>query len=210
MKIYCDLITQQTFVTPKTILEIGSHNANDANYMRMYFNLNFSDVWVVEPNPLKQKEILLNYPEINLVGVAINNKVGESDFNQVLGSNDETSSLLNRVDSWYKSNNVNKIKVETITGQILLDLINLPEIDICKIDVEGLTFEVLESFGENITKIKSFHLESEHSMVWENQKLYTDVEKFMLSKNYKQIYFEYVAGGRLQSDSIWILKNLIR
>jgi len=210
MKNYCNLITNNTNIDPKVILEIGSNDGVDANILRECFNLENQNVWVVEPNPLRYSEISKKFPNFNLVKFAISDKVGEFDFYQVYGDHSGTSSLLNRTDNWYIDIQAKKIKVQTITGKYLLEIISQPEIDLCKIDVEGLTYNVLDSFGDKLTKIKSFHLENEHIPVWENQKLYEDVKFFLISKGYKEIFFEYCNGHTLQSDSIWVIKELIK
>jgi FkbM family methyltransferase len=210
MKNYYNNIIKKTIIRPKTILEIGSRDGNDASNLMKYFQLNDKDVWVVEPNPNQIKIIESSYPNFNLISDAIFNEETEHDFYQVISTNPNdvgTSSLINRNDDWYESK-TNVIKVKTITGKKLLDIINR-DIDICKIDVEGLTIEVLSSFGKDLNKIKSLHLECEHSEVWKGQKLYDDVSKFLIEYNYVQIYFEYCSGGTLQSDSIWVLKNYL-
>ena len=176
-----------------------------------YFQLNDTDVWVVEPNPNQIKLIELSYPNFNLIPNAIFNEETEHDFYQVISNNPDdvgTSSLINRNDDWYKSK-TNVIKVKTITGKQLLDKIK-QDVDICKVDVEGLTIEVLTSFGDDLHKIKSFHLECEHREVWKGQKLYDDVSKFLLENNYTQIYFQHCSGETLQSDSIWVLNNYLK
>jgi FkbM family methyltransferase len=208
MKEYYNNIINKTTLSPKTILEIGSRDGNDAYSLMNFFKLNSENVWVVEPNPTQIKVIELSYPNFNLIPYAIFNEETEHDFYQVINPDDVgTSSLHNRVDNWYTLK-TNIIKVKTITGKQLLEKINV-DIDICKIDVEGLTFEILSSFGENLNKIKSIHIESEHKEIWENQKLYQDIYNFLVDHNYTQIYFEYVNGVPLQSDSIWVLKNFI-
>ncbi len=209
MRNYCNFILNNTFIDPKTVLEIGSNDGVDANILKEFFNIEDQNVWVVEPNPSKHSEIFSKFPKFNLIKFAINDKTGEFDFNQVPEENSGTSSLLNRYDEWYSTSQSKKIKVKTITGKSLLKIINKPEIDLCKIDVEGLTYEVLDSFGDELTKIKSFHLENEHILIWENQKLYDEVKNFLISKGYDQIYFEYV-NNSIQSDSVWVLKKLIK
>jgi FkbM family methyltransferase len=211
MEKYFQLITDFTSINPRTILEIGSMDGNDANKLKNYFNLNESDVWVVEPSSTQQEIIKNNYPNFNLITDAVYSERGQMTFNQVNGPDAGTSSLYDRTDSWYESQGNGLIRriVNTITGEDLLNMINKP-IDICKLDVEGLTYEVLISFGDKLTQIKSFHLESEHREVWRGQRLYQDTNIFLTSKNYKEIYFEYVAGGSLQSDSIWVLNELIK
>ena len=55
-KFKSNLIKTKTNISPKTILEIGSMHGHDANTLKNEFNLNDSDVWVVEPNPHQQDE----------------------------------------------------------------------------------------------------------------------------------------------------------
>jgi FkbM family methyltransferase len=208
---YYQLINDLTIIEPKTILEIGSMDGNDAFKLKTSFNLSDSDVWVVEPSSTQQEIIKNNYPTFNLITEAIYYERGEKMFNQVNGPDAGTSSLYDRTDSWYElqGNGLVKRMVKTITGEDLLNIINKP-IEICKLDVEGLTYEVLKSFGDKLTQIKSFHLESEHREVWKGQILYNDIKDFLISKNYKEIYFKYVADGDLQSDSVWVINDLLK
>lgn len=212
MLIYKDSILEKTTINPKSILEIGSRDGNDADELRSYFDINSENIWVVEPNPAQQSKIINTYPNINLIKNPIFNEEKTLTFYAVNTSDqilNGTSSLLNRIDNLYKNINTNKIEIETITGSKLLKIIG-KEIDLCKIDVEGATYEVLESFVDDLPKIKSIHIECEHRPVWVNQKLYNDVSDFLLKNNYIQIYFSYCNNNNLQSDSIWVLKNFIK
>jgi|694.fasta_scaffold60329_6 FkbM family methyltransferase len=211
MKNYHNVIVNKTNINVKKILEIGSRDGNDANYLKKLFGLNDKDVWVVEPNPIKIKEIKEKYPNINLVESAISNTEGEHYFNQVVGDDVSagTSSLIDRADDWYEKTKTNKIIVNTIRGEKLLDIIN-HEIDICKIDVEGLTYEVLESFNEKLSYLKSLHIECEHKEVWKNQKLYEEIKDFLIKKNFIEIYFSFTSDYKLQSDSIWVYKDYLK
>ena len=208
---YYNNIIGKTTISAKKILEIGSRDGNDAYKLMTKFGLNNEDVWVVEPKPNQIKIIENNYPNFNIIPNAIFNEETEHDFYQVVSSNPNdvgTSSLINRNDDWYESK-TNLIKVKTITGKQLLDKI-VYNVDICKLDVEGLTLEVLISFGDDLSKIKSFHLECEHREVWNGQKLYNDVSEFLIKNGYTQIYFNYCSGGDLQSDSIWVYDKYIK
>jgi FkbM family methyltransferase len=128
---------------------------------------------------------------------------GKLEFIQMQGSPNEvgTSSLLDRsYDNLYA--NANRIEVEAITGEELLAMIEGP-IGACKVDVEGATLEVLQSMGNSIHRVQTFHLECEHEEVWVGQALYNQVAAFMIAKGYEQVDFDFVMPG-LQSDSIWI------
>ena len=202
MKDYHNNIIEKTTISVKTILEIGSRDGNDANELMKHFQLKDENVWVVEPNPNQINIIKDTYPNFNLIPNAIFSEETEHDFYQVdnnIPNDVGTSSLFK----------TNIIKVKTITGKQLLNKINR-DVDVCKIDVEGLTIEVLISFGEDLNKIKSFHLECEHKEVWKDQKLYDDVAKFLINNDYTQIYFHYCSGGTLQSDSIWVLNKYLK
>jgi FkbM family methyltransferase len=209
MKDYIKTIREQTIIEPKFILEIGSRDGNDSEKLREEFNIEPTNVWVVEPNPKQQVKILQKYPNFNLITSPIFNREKKITFFRVDVENETlvgVSSLLDRVDKLYDKINTDRIELETMLGSTLLDVINKP-IDLCKIDVEGATYEVLESFGDEIKKIKSIHIECEHKIVWENQKLYDEVKSFLISKEFTQLHFEYCNQATLQSDSVWVQKS---
>jgi FkbM family methyltransferase len=211
MNQYYNVIKNQTNIIVKNILEIGSRDGDDANHLKNLFQVPNENVWVVEPNPIKISEIKIKYPNFNLFEYAIGELEGEHDFFQVIGDNisSGTSSLIDRNDDWYILNKAEKIKVNVINGKTLLHLIGT-EIDVCKIDVEGLTYEVLKGFDNNLEMIKSIHIECEHREVWKSQKLYNDVREYLISKNFVELSFDYTSSYQLQSDSIWVLKKYVK
>jgi len=212
MLVYKNILLDKTNILPKNILEIGSRDGNDAEILRNAFNIKPENVWVVEPNPKQQNKIIEKYPKINLIKNAIFNQEKIMTFYSVDTEDDilnGISSLLNRIDNLYDTINTNKIEIKTMLGYDLLSIID-NDIDLCKIDVEGATFEILESFGEKIERINSMHVECEHRTVWLNQKLYDDVSKFLIEHNFKELYFSYCNNHTLQSDSIWVRKNFIK
>jgi FkbM family methyltransferase len=209
---YIKTVRENTTIEPKFILEIGSRDGHDSEKLREEFNIEPSNVWVVEPNPKQQVKILEKYPNFNLITSPIFNREKKITFFRVDVENETlvgVSSLLNRVDKLYDEINTDRIELETMLGSTLLNVINKP-IDLCKIDVEGATFEVLESFGDEIKKIKSIHIECEHRIVWENQKLYDEVKSYLISKEFTQLHFEYCNQATLQSDSVWVQKNFMK
>jgi FkbM family methyltransferase len=209
---YINTVRKKTTIEPNFILEIGSRDGHDSEELRKEFNIEPSNVWVVEPNPKQQVKISEKYPNFNLITSPIFNVEKKITFFRVDVENETlvgVSSLLDRVDKLYDKINTDRIELETILGSTLLGVINKP-IDLCKIDVEGATFEVLESFGEEIKKIKSIHIECEHRIVWENQKLYDEVKSYLISKEFTQLHFEYCNQATLQSDSVWVQKSYIK
>lgn len=209
---YVETIKQKTSINPQTILEVGSRDGNDAEKLRKNFNVLPENVWIVEPNPTQLDAIKKRYPKFNLITNPIYNEEKNVTFyavdtrNQIFNG---ISSLINRKDKLYDKVKTNKITLKTMLGIKLLENIN-KEIDVCKIDVEGATYEVLDSFKEKIEKIKSFHIESEHREVWENQKLYQDIHDFLIEKKYTQVFFKYCGADKKQSDSIWVKNDFVK
>jgi FkbM family methyltransferase len=202
---YIEILKKTKNFSPKTILEIGAREGGDAYNIRDAFCISNGDVYIVEPNP----EILPHIwcKEFNLYNVAIGPEAGVKKFHQVHGNGDimGTSLLLKRNDGWYEKNKTDIIDVNVITGKELLGLIGR-EIDICKIDVEGLTWEVLKSFGSDLTKIKTMHVETEKVSFWKDQKLHGDVVKVLTDAGYNLQWFD----GESQIDSIWIHNSILQ
>lgn len=196
-------------ILPQNILEIGSRDGNDANTLKEYFNISNEKVYIVEPHPHCIGLIKQKYPQYNLYKHAITTTKGTARFNAVVTSDLGTlgmSSLLSRTDNAILEN---WIEVSTITGKDLFELIGEEEYDLVKIDVEGHSYEVLESFGDQIRKIKIMHLEVEHYPFWKDQKLYNDIANLLKSYNFEECYrfdYNYYTPEQIQSDVIWIRK----
>jgi FkbM family methyltransferase len=202
MQRFCEVVKGHNINVNK-VLEIGSRDGDDAAYMAQSFGVPSSMVWLCEPNPAQAQVIRNKYPDFNLIDKAIFDKAGTLDFLQMHGSPPEigTSSLMPRsLDNLY--DRATRIQVEAITGQDLLAMIP-GEIGACKVDVEGATYQVLKSMGDDLKRIKAFHLECEHVEVWTNQEQYNSIASFMIEMGYEQVDFQYVIGT-IQSDSIWI------
>ncbi len=187
------------------VLEIGSRDGKDAAIISRILGIPLKDTHVVEPNPDLHSLIKTTYSNINLHKVAINDVEGVLKFNKVIDTCSGSvgqSSLLDS-DRYLTELTTEIIMVECIKGSTLLKKINKPIIA-CKIDVEGLTYEVLKSFEDSIDQIQSFHLETETFEFWKNQKLQDEVFSFMIEKGYKLISKNLVYEN--QYDSIW-MKN---
>ena len=199
-----------TNIQPKTILEIGSRDAHHAEALRRKYKVN--DVYIVEPNPIQIDRIKKDYPNFKLFEVAISDQEGPIDFYQINTGDrdwDGISGTMDRPDL-YNQVNTTKITVEAISGKSLLDQIE-GDIDLCKLDVEGLTWNVLNSFGDSITRIKSFHLETEEKEIWKNQKLDADVKELLKKKGYIKLdQVKHPTTWGMQYDQVWVLQSELK
>lgn len=187
-----------------TLLEIGSRDGNDSSFFQQTWGLENENIYIIEPNPTTYPDICKRYPNYTVYDYAINSYDGECEFNAVYQGGVGVSSIKDRYDSFYNTSNTRKATVKCLTGKSLLNLIK-KDIDYCQIDVEGLAYEVIESFGSTIKNIKFILVECEHRKVWKDQKLYSDVEE-LLSQTHNIIYSDYKEGN-LQSNSLWEIKK---
>lgn len=217
MKRFYDTYIEKFNSQPASVLEIGSRDGNDAEELRKHSQLEPSAVYVVEPHPQSYKNIINKYPNFHVYELAISNKPGVVSFNAIpqeeyTQAQVGTSSLLPRNERLMGNIPPKWVKVLAIKGSTLLQLIDRSEIDLIKIDVEGFTQEVLESFGDDIRLLKALHLEVEifPLTLWEGQKHYEEVKRHMLWYGFEEKYYDgkYWAvsdtGEKLQGDSIWV------
>lgn len=206
---------------PLSIVEIGSRDGHDAEILRKLSGLPPSAVYIAEAHPNCAKAICRDYPDVNLYNVAVFDKSGIMNFNAIdynlplsyVG----TSSLLVRniatipdgheMTELVKEQNKRRVQVIGITGRMLLELINRSEIDLMKIDVEGATYEVLKSFGDDLRLIKMIHLECELLEVWEGQHLVDDVTQLMQFYGFHQTYTQQTYYNQI--DHVWQRTPLI-
>jgi FkbM family methyltransferase len=209
--------------SPKTILEIGSRDGDSAEDLRALSNAKAEDVYVVEPHPESFRRIIQKYPGFHVFELAVSNEPGVVSFNAIPYTYSHgtvgTSSLLRKNMDFITKIVPNAtsperwVKVLAVSGRTILQLIDRPGIDAVKIDVEGFTYEVLKSFGDDVRLLKALHVEVEKIPIWENQKYYDDVKRLLAWYNFEETYYEgmfwvnYSTGEKGQGDSVWMRKD---
>lgn len=206
------LIADNSTIEPNTIVEIGSYDGKDANFLKQHYNLNSKNVYCFEADPNNYNNLNTSYPDFCNIHAAVSDNNGSLTF-QCFDRASAISSMKKRVD-WpvdyphtdghYTEHQVSMIRMDDfITKQ------GIESIDICKIDVEGCSYEVLVGFGNKLNIVNSIHIEGELKTLYENQKLFKDFQKLLLSNNFHMVdYLEFDNGN--QCDSVWIKKTLIK
>ena len=187
---------------PKIIMEIGSLNGADS----ILFKKSFPDsrVITIEGLPANYSLYLKNFfTNIETYNLVINSYDGvvdyfEKDVNGIHGIYDRGSEYgtkklslpCMRIDSFCNVNNINYI-------------------DAVKIDVEGATLEVLESFGDILKTVKIMHIETEDYEFFKNQHLQSDVHKFLIENKFENILSRgaIIQSNHKQYDEVWVRKN---
>ena len=190
---------------PVTFMEIGSRDGHDTKEIADYWDLDYKNCYIIEAYPELSDRIKKQYPEFNIFSFAASNKKGTASFNAIKldkNLNIGTSSVL---DCLVYDIPYDKITVNTDTVFNLLNENNLNGIDLIKIDVEGFTQEVLDGFGDKLTNVKAFQIETEKSEMWKGQKTHNEIVEFMKINNFELI--DKVPHYGNQYDCLFINKK---
>lgn len=196
-------------IKPQTILEIGVLDGEYSKELHAHFNTQQEDIYLVEPNPDLRESLEGAFPRANKIYKAISENAGYLQFNKVVSTKLAkvgSSSLAERIDGWNNNLRYDTVAVEAITGHTLMTKINR-DIDLCIVDVEGLAYEVLNSFGDKLSSIKSLMVECEHAEIFKGQHLYEEVSELLIKNNFRLMAFKYSYAN--QSDSIWIREDCV-
>lgn len=205
MRDWINLVEKQGTFKVDTIMEIGSMDGEDADTLADYFKPD--RVIILEAHPKHAIEIADKYDEFEVYNIAASNDNGEVTFYAVTAGSDNQgmSSLLPRQDN-YPSHETEYVDVTVQSTRMDRFCIEreITSIDLLKIDVEGFPYEVLQGFGDMIWNVKCIHIECEHESVWKDQKLYADVEQYLIGKGFIPVSIRI---GFPQSDSVWVKKE---
>lgn len=194
--------------SPRNLLEIGANLGQDSAYLSHVWNIPPQNVYCLEP--IKEfAESIKNKYHFCVFNLAAFNTTGEMLFNN--GYTDETkmaaagsSSLLNRTSGYNSKSEI----VKTVRMDDWMNLNSIKEIDFLKIDAEGVSYEIIEGFGDLISKVKVIQIETERKEYWENQK----IEKLVFSL-LETLEFELVdyvlSDPPTHGDSLWIKKGIL-
>lgn len=192
---------------PKNIFEIGANYGQDADFLKTRFGLSNDDIYIFEPHPEICKEVKEMY-KFNCFDFAVSDKNETVLFHAIdLSKNNGISSCKAHMfndEKLYKNVEVRSIRMD----YFILEH-NIESIDFLKIDVEGLTYEVLSGFGEQLHKVKAMQIETEFMPVWSGQRTWEDVYNLLLLNNFQLVDYILQEDG-IQADSFWIQAKLIK
>lgn len=193
---------------PKNIFEIGANYGQDADFLKTRFGLKNHDIFIFEPHP----EIIQKAKELygfNCFPYAVSDKNEKIIFHAIdlKYNNSGVSSLKS-----YKISDKNIYKdvgVESIRMDKFIQNYNIEEIDFLKVDVEGLSWEVLTGFGQYLCRVKAIQIESEYLPLWDGQKIWEDTYNILSDNGFQLIDFILHEDG-IQSDSFWIQRKFVQ
>lgn len=189
---------------PRSMLEVGSNFSQDIEYACKFWKINRDQSFAIEANPHLFQRAKELFPEINTINMGIHNHVGTLNMHtsSISSVNNGVSSFLSRNDDETWIDGCQVVKVTTI-DDLGMEL-SLPSIDFVKIDVEGLSLEVIEGGKEFLSKVHMIQVECELTPLWKSQRgLYGDVDQLLQSYGFQLCLFKLLPG-KLQCEASWV------
>jgi FkbM family methyltransferase len=166
-------------ITVNSFIEIGSRDGHDTNYISRWWGIDPKNCYIVEAHPQCYDFITRTYPTFQTLNIAASDITGIVEFNAgIIGieSNVGISSLLDRTKDGFICT---KIEVDAWRMDEVMNHLNIDQIDLAKIDVEGFALQVLKGFGSTLNMFKALQIELETKEVWANQSYYDDVVSYL-------------------------------
>ena len=183
------IIYEKTNIKITNFFEIGAHLFEDANRVKFYCNLNDKDIYCFEASPQNFKIAVEKYPSFNSYNIGIHNIETELDFYEDAENSSDggSNSFLKR--EYIHIHNPHIIKVKTITMKSFIEQNNIKNIDLCKIDVEGLTYEVLDGFKDklNIVKVIQAECDDVDNKDFKGCRVTSEVKELLIKNNFEII-----------------------
>lgn len=204
---YSDLnaIKNRSIINIKNFFEIGANFFQHADLTQQILNLDEKNIWCIEADPLNFNDGKRFNPNFNSFNIGI---WEENKLLKFKSYNDRNFNGLNSfevVPGAIYNKNYSELEINAIRFDKFIEDNSIKEIDFCKIDVEGCTYQVLKSFGNKLNIVKAFQLETETIKVYETAKLYKDVKELLENNEFIEIngYIEW----NTQYDCLFIQKK---
>ena len=179
----------------KNIVDVGSCNGM---YSKYYKKITKQKVYCYEPNNLNYEILKINVDNLNVIlsNKAVGSKktktflihkdktnLGQSVFfNKYFFNDDLISQIMNKLTN---DQDIDTLKNKNGIDVISLDSLNLKEVGLIKIDVEGFEIDVLKGCKQLISEFKPLILIGTHKINNINTK--NDVFKILKNYNYELV-----------------------
>ena len=186
----------------KNIMEIGSLDGADSLLFKNHYP--DANVFCIEGLPDNYNQYLKDLTNITPINAVI------ADYDGIIKYHHKNINGIHGILDRGQEYGSKVLELPCYTIKTICENYKINSIDIVKIDVEGATYEILNSMGNILKTIKIMHIETESYPFFNNQKLHDTVSDFLIEKGFTMIDMSSVniAGG-LQHDSVWINKNFL-
>lgn len=180
------------------VVDVGSLNGDDAEFIVKAFP--HMKGYAIEGLPENYEKYIKHKTNITGIQRVIASYNGEIKFHQ---------KRINGIHGIYDRGQEYGTIVNTYmcsTLEAIMDEYAIQTFDIMKIDVEGATYDALQSLGTRIQSVKIMHIETESYPFFEGQVLHDKVCELLESHDFTVVDMTSVeiTPKRYQLDSVWV------
>ena len=181
----------------KNIMEIGSLNGVDSQLFKNFYPE--ANVFCIEGLPDNYNQYLKDLTDITPINAVI------ADYDGVIQYHHKKINGIHGILDRGQEYGSNVLELQCYTIKTICEKYKIDSIDLVKIDVEGATYEILNSMSDMLKTIKIMHIETESYPFFKNQKLHDIVADYLIENGFTMVDMSYanISGG-YQHDSVWV------
>ena len=186
----------------KNVMEIGSLNGNDSLFFKSHYPE--ANVFCIEGLPDNYNKYLKDLTNITTINAVI------ADYDGVIQYHYKDINGIHGIFDRGKEYGSNILELKCYTIKTICENYKIDSIDLVKIDVEGATYEILNSMDDMLKTIKIMHIETESYPFFKNQKLHNTVADYLTEKGFSMFDMSraMISGG-YQHDSVWVNNDFL-
>ncbi len=186
----------------KNIMEIGSLNGVDSLFFKSKYPE--SNVFCIEGLPDNYDTYLKDLTTITPINIVV------ADYDGVITYHKKDINGIHGILDRGQQYGTKTLQLQCNTMKTICDNYKIKSLDLVKIDVEGATFEILNSMGDMLKTIKIMHIETESYPFFTNQKLHDEVYDFLINNGFTMVDFTKAPISKgYQHDSVWVNNNIL-
>jgi len=176
-----------------------------------------SKIYAFECNPNTlplAHEVTLGQLNIEVVEKAVLNYSGKTKFNIVGPDNEDYNPGASSVfefgeEKESKYHTTTEIEVDCVRLDEWMREHSIPNVDLIWMDLQGAELLAMEGLGDFLSEVKIIHTEVELRQYYKSQPLANEVEEWFSNRGFSKIYERPYDVGALDSDYIFVNKNLL-
>ena len=188
-------------ISPKIILDIGARDMEES----IFFSKKYPNAKIISfecnPNTLEIcRNKIVGIENIQLIDKAVNEIDGTCDFYSINkektittwkdGNQGASSLFLANGNYPHETYVQDKVSVECVRLDTILSNLNVDEVDLIWMDLQGAEMLALKSLGKFLENVKIIYTEVEINPIYIGQCLFKDVNSFLLNNN-----FDFIDGN---------------
>lgn len=204
---------------PKTIFEFGARYCEDT--ICISENFKQAQIYSFECNPNTihiAKDNIKGIKNIKLIETAVGNKDGKEYFYPInkekttttwVDGNQGASSLFEASGNYPIEQYVqDKIEVSISKPNTILNKLDIKQVDILWMDIQGAELQALQGFEDKLQSIKLIHTEVEFFEIYKNQPLFRDLKSYLIKNGF--VFYCFTNLGDYSGDAIFLNYSLVK